>query len=280
MKKIKIKILSAFDYTRLVSFFILVLLSAIIVSCQKVISIDLNSVYPQIVIEGNITNLPGPYFVRISRTVNFNDKNIFPVDSNAVVRISDTLGNAEQLKQLSPGLFSTTTLFGMPGMTYTLTVLTNGIEYRATSTMPLPVDIDSLQIVIDHEFRRDRKEIEATLLDPPGIHNYYRFITVTNGEIRNSYSLLNDRYTDGKVNIRNINAGDSTSILSGDTVTVFMHSIDEATYDYFRTLRAVSGEAGLGFLSASPANPITNFNNGALGYFSAYSVKSKTIIVP
>jgi len=252
----------------------------VLLSCQKVVNIDLNSSAPQIVIEGNITNQRGPYYVRISRTVNFSELNVFPVDTTATVKIGDTLGNTEQLVQVSPGVYATKTLRGVPGRTYNIEVLTGGIEYRATSSMPDTVKINTLKIVNDNEFIRVRKEIEVSLNDPPKIQNFYRFIEMINGNKRNNYSLQSDRYQDGKLIRRNINLGDSLEIKTGDTITIFMHSIDKATYDYFRTLRQVRGGGGLGFLSASPANPIINFNNNALGYFSAYSITKKSIVAP
>jgi hypothetical protein len=55
-------------------------------------------------------------------------------------------------------------------------------------------------------------------------------------------------------------------------------TIDKATYDYFYTLRDVlsSDQAAT---SLAPANPNTNLTNGSLGYFSAYTVDTKTIIL-
>jgi hypothetical protein len=62
-----------------------------------------------------------------------------------------------------------------------------------------------------------------------------------------------------------------------DTLIVELQSIDKATYDYFTTLESISGNVME--QTASPANPISNFNNGALGYFSAYSFDRKIVII-
>jgi hypothetical protein len=272
-----------FSLNRFVSTLILmfkVIFIVILVSCQKVINIDLNSVSPMMVIEANITNRPGPYYVKISKTVNFDQTNVFPKVTGAKVAISDTLGNVDSISEISPGVYSTSAFLGIPGRKYTLTIVADGVEYKAVSTMPKPVNIDTMRIVIENEIRRSRKEIEVTFVDPAGIQNYYRYAEIVNGYRSNNYSLVSDRYFDGRRYSRNVNVNDSLPIRTGDSIVMELHSIDKATYDYFRTLRFVSGGEGLGFLSASPANPITNFNNGALGYFSAYSITSKTIIVP
>jgi hypothetical protein len=58
----------------------------------------------------------------------------------------------------------------------------------------------------------------------------------------------------------------------GDTVTVWLETIDKGVFDYFRTAGSESGR------NASPANPVSNISNGALGYFNASSVRKGSII--
>jgi hypothetical protein len=52
-----------------------------------------------------------------------------------------------------------------------------------------------------------------------------------------------------------------------DTIQMQLDAIDKPVYDYFNTLQ----QSTLSQTTAAPANPISNFSNGALGYFSAYS---------
>ena len=78
-------------------------------SCQKVIDIDLNSAAPQIVIEGSISDQPGPYTVKITKTVNFSETNIFPAVSGAAVTVSDDAGNSETLQKLLQEFIQATT---------------------------------------------------------------------------------------------------------------------------------------------------------------------------
>jgi len=51
---------------------------------------------------------------------------------------------------------------------------------------------------------------------------------------------------------------------------------DAAVYKYWYSLN--DGATGTG-QSASPANPVTNISGGALGYFSAQTVRTKGIKV-
>jgi hypothetical protein len=66
---------------------------------------------------------------------------------------------------------------------------------------------------------------------------------------------------------------------TGDTVWVDLLSIDKASYDYFNTLNNIL-TSDRSPTSLAPANPNTNLTNGALGYFAAYSISSRMIILP
>ncbi|MBW7892063.1 MAG: DUF4249 family protein, partial [Chitinophagaceae bacterium] len=64
---------------------------------------------------------------------------------------------------------------------------------------------------------------------------------------------------------------DEKNIKSGDLVKVEMQSISSTVYDYWYSLiQGASGNSS----SASPANPISNIEGGALGYFSAHQIQS------
>ena len=61
-----------------------------------------------------------------------------------------------------------------------------------------------------------------------------------------------------------------------DTVVVELQNLDQATYDYYRTLYPILGG---GFGASNPANPETNITNDALGYFGACTICRDTIII-
>ncbi|MEO6219108.1 MAG: DUF4249 domain-containing protein, partial [Ginsengibacter sp.] len=65
-------------------------------------------------------------------------------------------------------------------------------------------------------------------------------------------------------------------IMSGDTILLDMQCIDAAVYKYWFSLnQSATGNSQ----SASPANAVTNINGGALGYFSAHTLQTKSVIV-
>jgi hypothetical protein len=69
---------------------------------QSLVNIDFRC--PDQVLEG-FSDLSGPYIIRLSNTVNFNETNVFPPVSGAMVKISDYDGNSEDLIEKSPGIY-------------------------------------------------------------------------------------------------------------------------------------------------------------------------------
>lgn len=246
-------------------------------SCQKIINIDLNSANPAIVIVGNINDQPGPYTVTLSQTVNFSQPNTFPGVSGALVTISDNTGIIDTLTETTtPGTYNTHKTIGIQGRTYTLNVTANGKTYTAVSTMPQKVNFDTLVIEqkIGGGFRNTNDTTytpEIVLQDPASITNYYRFIETVNDTLLTNVNALNDQYFNG----RYIAYPLRHKLNVGDSVKVEMQCIDYGTYEYLSTL----GEASGGTTGVTPANPVSNISNNALGYFSAHTSQYRSVQV-
>ena len=102
----------------------------------------------KVVIEANITDQPGPYSVKLSRSINLNEANIYPAIENGTVVITDNTGIKDTLKYASGGIYKTKLIRGVYGRTYFLEVTVDGKKYTAQSTMPYKVNLDSLRINI------------------------------------------------------------------------------------------------------------------------------------
>jgi hypothetical protein len=240
-------------------------------SCEKVIDLKLNTSGSQIVIQGTVYDQPGPYTVKISKTVDFDESNIFPPVTGAEVEISDNTGNTEVLTETSPGIYLTSSIQGVPGRTYTLTIKADGKNYTAGSTMPPAVNIDSLYC--EKSYFGDFLQLYAEFSDPAGAENYYHLSQDINGVIQDVMGVASDELYDGQIIKFPFMPVDEESILiSGDTTTVWLESIDKGVYEYYRTIDQYSGQY------TTPSNPVSNINNGALGYFKACSMRKKTII--
>jgi len=257
--------------------YIIVLLLLAISGCKKVIDVHLKDSETQIVITGTVDNRPGPYELKITKTIDFNSDNIFPAVSGAVVKITGN-GVTDSLTETSPGVYSTHILQGKAGKTYSMYVSTGGKEYTATSTMPHSVHLDSIDF---RSGRRDALYAVANFRDPEGISNYYQFIEYADGEkFRNGrgISVFDDRLSDGRY-INRLLYNDSSDIKSGIVLTVEMNCVDKDVYNYLNELLQISG-GGEGFSSPTPANPTSNIRGGALGYFSAHTTSSRSVVIP
>jgi hypothetical protein len=260
-------------YTQVVFIFII-----LFSSCQKVVELNLNNAAPQIVIQGEVTDAKGPYTITINQSVDFYSNNTFPAVSGAIVKISDNQGAVDSLTEMSPGVYTTHFLQGEPGNTYTLSVLAQNNSFSAVSTMPAPVPLDSVTLESTSGFGQTRINAIVNFQDPAGIANYYEFVEFINGQpFKNNIFVFNDRLSDGKY-ISTTLRTDSAYISLRDQVEVKMYSVDENTYNYFNQLKESSGTGAFNS-TASPANPTTNITGGSLGYFSAHTTQSRTIIV-
>lgn len=255
--------------------FVPVLTALAFTSCEKIVQIDLNTTNPKLIVEANVTNQPGTYKVLLSHSVNYYDPDIFPAVTGATVVIADNTGNSETLSEVSPGNYETSTLQGVEGRTYTLNITTaDGKQYSAVSTMPYHVAIDS----VNFEMRREnRYRVICKFKDPEGEQNYYKLQLSSNDTANldtTDIRIVADGFADGQ----ELSITYGTHLILGDSVTVKLECIDKSAYDFYRTLPDVEGDLN-SFLSAPPANPVTNVSNGALGYFSAYSVTLYSTVV-
>lgn len=257
----------------------LFIVSAIFSACEKEIDVDLNSSQPQIVIEGNITDQPGPYYVKISKSVNFSDANNFPQVSNALVIISDNTGITDTLTEISAGLYQTNIITGVVGNTYNLSVNVEGKSYYANSTMPNKVTLDSLRFTaFSNPGSENSYLVVPVYTDPANQSNNYRFVLSVNGVLDKSYIVFDDNVSNGEVNERPIISNSDDEITLGDTVSIEMRCIDDNTYLYFFALGEIaSGGPGGGITPNNPPNNIVG--NKSLGYFAAYTSQLVTQVV-
>jgi hypothetical protein len=103
------------------------------VSCIDRIDIPVGEVPVQMVVDGLITDQPGPYTVKLYRTQDLSDQIGNTLDvKQATVIIEDSNGTKEILVESAPGNYVTKTLVGTIGRTYTLKITTaEGLQYES-----------------------------------------------------------------------------------------------------------------------------------------------------
>jgi hypothetical protein len=242
-----------------------------VAACKKVVSVELRDAPSQLVIEGEVTNGGTPQ-VKISRSVPFSASNSYPPVSGAVVMVTDSNnGLVAVLKETEAGMYTTKMYSGVSGHAYRMSVTVGGQTYAARSVMPRQVSLDSVTFAMNTDIN-NHKDINAVVnfQDPPGEVNYYQFAESKGGRLIPDVFVFEDRLSDGRY-IEQPLFNDSTYLQRGDQLMVTMNCVDRNVYQYFYSLSGVTGNNG--FQTATPANPVSNISNGALGYFSAHTTQ-------
>lgn len=248
-------------------------------ACEKVIDFDLAGAEEVIVIEATLTNTRTPFSVRVTKTSPYFGGKTDNLISGAKVSVKAEKGSPKYFEETGPGSFQLSKTTALVNYWYIVDVEYEGVTYSARSFLNEPVPIVELSFsyfdgfgIFDSGYK-----VSCYIRDPADRENFYRLKYYVNGkpiDDKGEISLYSDKLFNGKV----IGLGHRSLVFQEtDILTVELQSIDKATYDYFSTLETISGTDLL--QTASPANPISNFNNGALGYFSAYSFDRKTVTI-
>ncbi len=230
----------------------------------------MNEMEEKHVIEGFITEGESTHYVKITKTLSFDKNEAYPTVDNAIVVVTDNLGNVANFTLIEPGIYETTGYLGVSGRTYMLTVTIDGQEFKAESAMPNVTLLTELEIAEIPFGAESFKTIVPKYQDELNVENYYAFDRFINHEKASGISVRDDKNSDGQINQQPL----FEFVESGDTVNVIMHCIDQLAYKYLFSVNANTGSI------ASPANPESNFGNTCLGYFSARVSSEASIVVP
>jgi hypothetical protein len=246
--------------------------------CERVIDVDLNEANPQIVIEGNLSYNHGALEVLISKTGSYFATTPVEKVDNAKVYLENSAGTRFEAKAFGDGVYKIERYPMQQKKEYQLFIEYEGQTYQAKSTLFPAVKIDSLgfEYQPDVRFFEGGYRLLLYFSDPPAEGNYYRIKVYKNGELFNDVDDL-IVFDDSRLNGKGIQVTLRRQLFDiGDTAYVQLISIDENAFTYFTTFRDM---ANTNPGSPAPANPISNFNNGALGYFSAWSFTEKERII-
>ncbi|MBB6612243.1 DUF4249 domain-containing protein [Pontibacter sp. Tf4] len=165
-----------------------ILLLLLLYSCVDPLDLKIGDEARQLVVDGMITDEPGPYTVRLSRSkpyASYHDRKN-AAETGAQVTIADDKGNQETLQEIAPGVYQTNPdgIRGQVGNTYTLSIVTKNSE-RYTSApetiVPVPT-IDDLYFEVRSQQVLNEEDVEQTVYvanvlldtkDPAGQKNYY-----------------------------------------------------------------------------------------------------------
>lgn len=247
-----------------------------LMSCEKVIQVDLNNSNPQYVIEAILQAGANDFNVKITQTTSFFDPKTPQRIENAVVKL--IVENQEHLLiYVGEGNYELANFTAYAEKNYRLSVTVDGKSFNASLQMPKMVPIEGLDFELADGEDGFGYNMKVHFQDPANEDNYYEL---------NSYQdrfgleakfgfITSDFGYDGRLITETLEG----TYVSGDTVLVELRSVNVGYYDFFETLDNALGD-GSGPGGAAPANPTTNWSNGALGYFGCGNSDIQKIVVP
>ncbi len=267
------------SFYTIASLFILFLFS----SCEDVIEVDIQPGRQALVVEGWLTNMAGPQFVKLYYTGATSDNNFKMLDG-AKLTLNDNLGNTETLQETAPGKYQITTLKSVEGRIYTLKIESSIGNYQAVAEVRrLSMPLDSLTFKYEEKsaiYSKAGYYPRSHGQEYKGAGDYCQIRLYKNGKYlnqTNDFNLLDDQFVDGNY-IANTELSMQEPFQKNDMAKAEVWSLTQDAYYFWSDIRA---QLQNGQIFASPlANTRTNLvkaNASAMdvvGYFGASLVQS------
>jgi hypothetical protein len=257
-----------------------------LVSCEKVIDIELNNSEPALAIEA-VLYKDSVCMVRLARTTNYFSLEAPEVVENASIRISEGQFS-EELSYQGNGYYKGNTIIGTEEKIYEIEVLHDSMCYKSNSYMPKPTELLSVYYSKNNTknpynpYGETVFRITTSFRDDPDEDNFYlvRF-TENDGGLLERYYLLTEYETNSgimSIDENNVITFVENIFYEGGEVEVKVFSIDEGVHNYFLQLTDVLFWKRK-VMPPAPYNPESNFDNDVLGYFAAWSYDSENILL-
>lgn len=242
--------------------------------CEEVIELDLDNAEPLVVIDASVTNVMEPQVVKISRTYDFKEPNKFNGVSKATVVLRPSVGQQVMFNEVTPGVYISRNYQGRPGRAYTLDVTVDGKTYSANSTMPQLVQLDSVTFKQFTGFGDTNTYLTMNYTDPAEVQNQYRYVLKVKNRVERT-EINEDRFRNGN-RTSDLIFYELEDLPADTQLDIDFQCIDRNVFKYFYAISQISGNGGP---PVAPANPTSNFNNGALGIFSAHTSTRRSIVL-
>lgn len=243
---------------------------ALLVSCQDVVELDLNTAAPQLVIDASVElNEDGSTTssVKLTRTAGFYVENN-PVVDDATVSITDANGQEFIFTHTGDGIYRNLSLNVEDDLDYTLTIIDQGDTYTSTQRLERTVPIIEVSQEIISGFGDDVLRITAFYNDPAGTGDYYLFEYLD--DLNEQIDVGDDEFTDGN---RSPTIFFLEDFEEGMSTEITIKGINQRCYAFYETLLQQSGDGGGGPFDAQPATVrgnvvnTTNPDKFPFGYF-------------
>lgn len=267
---------------KLVNLIIAITIGVCLMSCEKVIDVDLDTAAPKLVIDASINWLENTtgneQRIKLSTTTGYYNAE-FPTVSDATIFITNSSNAVFNFPETStPGEYRCPDFTPVVGETYTLTVVLNGVTYSAVETLTAAPEIDdSIHQNNSGGFAGDEIEIQFSYQDDGGLNNYYMTRIETNRVAFPEYFLESDEMFQGNKMVQYYSHED---LQQGDSINIELYGTSKRFFEYFKKILLASGSEGSPFPSTPTAvrgNIInqSDTENYVLGYFRLSEVASR-----
>jgi len=279
-------------------------------SCVEPYNPNISKYENVFVVDGEISNLPGPYVVKLSRSYKFEERTGAAV-TGAQLKITDNTGLEVELKETSDGVYSTIdpNFQGVIGNSYKLQIVLNNEVYESDlETLKKPVSIDKVyweyknkdkatrgvQLFVDShdstnsthyyawEFDETWKfKVPIDVIGKPEWKECYKYTSSTNFNIASSTQRKGDIIERQPL----LFIGENTNrIYIRYSMLAKQYSLTEQAYKFFNDLITLNQNQGTLFdpIPYSLVGNIKNLSNKdmpVLGYFLVAGVSEKRIFI-
>ena len=224
-------------------------------ACKKEDSATLGEYKPKFVVEGWIESDNYPYVILTHNVPFFATLDSAQLDQLVIRWAKVTVSDGQTSEVLTakrdnnyfpPFIYRGSTLLGVPGKTYTLTIEYAGYTLTSTTTIPAKAVLDSIWF---HDKEGGNKaQLNIRLKDNQDEKNYYKLFTKTENEKRFIPTLVSnhdDKHFNGKVFSLQVNRGPVNNLTikndpyftKGETVFVKIASIDQKSFTFWNTFQ-------------------------------------------
>lgn len=270
----------------------LCLISTVLLLSCGVSEIELPDGTQLLVVEGWVTNQEKQHWVKLSRTVPFDDNNSELAIEDAVVSINSEF-ISYPLTYSGNGIYLSDIFAGIESSNYQLNIeLITGDLIQSEWEQLYPVSpLESIEVSFFDDQDPETGE-DIVVYYPVGIWddpleetNYYRYIGYRNDVLLNDPNeliLINDQFVNGADSLPHHMP--ELRYALGDEIKLELHSLSKSGFDFLELLKLQTTSLG----SSSGTSPatlignlknVTNENQIVLGFFGASSVSADSVLI-
>lgn len=245
-----------------------------LISCEKVVDVDLSTSEPRLVIEASIQWLNGTsgneQIVKLSTTTGYFSNEIPPV-IDAVVYITNSSNNVFNFTQdTEPGIYKCLNFNPVVDEIYTLTVIYEGETYTSTEKLLNTPTVTRVEQDDEGGILGNETEVKFFFNDLVNETNHYLVRIDDPYKVIPEYGVIEDRFFE---NNEMFGLYFSEDLKPTDTLKFTLNGVTLNYYNYMDILLEQTGTNNAGPFS-TPTSTVrgnivnqTDFNHFALGYF-------------